>query len=90
MATKAAKRLATYRDCPGMSDPYAHTMRDHCWTCAPFWERVPHCPDDGLRLTETGYCKCCRKHFDLTDTGAAEATERWAALARQLRPEACK
>jgi hypothetical protein len=65
------KRPAVMVDCPGLQDgKYAHAMRDHCWSCAPFWERIPTCPDDGRALSLTGYCKTCRKHFSRSEVSA--------------------
>lgn len=46
-----ATQAATWVKCPGFdSDPYEHTMRDNCWSCAPFWEWIPTCPVDGTTL----------------------------------------
>ena len=77
---KASPLVAVYVDCPGMSDPRAHMMRDHCSTCAPYWERIPTCPVDGVKLRERtqmpagewkpetkGYCRTCKKHYLLQD-----------------------
>jgi len=74
--TTRTKRPAVWVDCPGMQDgAYAHSMRDGCWSCAPFWEKFPVCPDDDTRLRRSqpkawdkapdGYCRTCRKHFSL-------------------------
>ena len=49
---------AKWRDCAGMADPREHMMRDHCWNCAPFWERIPVCPNCGRKLEKTGKTKC--------------------------------
>ena len=45
-----------------------HEWRDNCWTCAPFWWDVPYCPHCGKKLTQTGYCKECRKHYEISNT----------------------
>jgi hypothetical protein len=60
------RRSAVMVDCPGVTNDgrQAHAMRDQCWNCAPFWERIPTCPDDHTKLTTSGYCKTCRKHFE--------------------------
>ena len=69
---------AVWVDCPGMTNPYEHTMRDHCSSCAPYWECFPTCPIDGKMLRDrthsptgpwkpqtTGYCRTCHKHYKL-------------------------
>ena len=73
------KPQAKFIDCPGMSEGrYYHSMRDNCWSCAPYWERIPVCPTDGKRLNPTkttgyyaeavnGYCRTCRCHFDILE-----------------------
>jgi hypothetical protein len=66
---------ARWVDCPGMADPFEHTMRDHCWNCAPFWERIPVCPDCNRKLQKRGRTKC--KHCKAwTFVGADERKER--------------
>lgn len=69
MSRVATRQAAVYRDCPGIKNDgkYGHAMRDHCWSCAPFWERIPTCPEHGSKLTVTGYCKACRRHYLLED-----------------------
>jgi len=59
---------AVWVKCPGMSDPFAHSMRDNCTSCAPFWEDVPTCPDCGGKLLKTGRAKCqkCKKYITVT------------------------
>lgn len=66
---------AKFVDCPGVTtDGLAnHAQRDGCWSCAPFWERIPVCPTDGRKLTEHGFCRTCRKHFTLEDVSVAKA-----------------
>lgn len=58
-----AKPDAIWIDCPGITNDgrMGHTMRDYCWTCAPYWERVPTCPRDGAKLQQSGYCRKCKK-----------------------------
>jgi hypothetical protein len=61
------RRAAVMVDCPGLTNDgkLGHAMRDHCWSCAPFWEQIPTCPDGHGKLTQRGYCRQCRKHFVL-------------------------
>ena len=61
------KTPAKFVPCPGITNDgkRAHAMRDFCWSCAPFWETVPVCPTDSKKLTTTGYCRACKKHFDI-------------------------
>lgn len=65
--TATARPPAVWQDCPGLQDGrYAHSMRDNCWSCAPFWETYPTCPTHGRKLSDTGYCRDCRKHYALS------------------------
>lgn len=63
------KKHALFVDCPGLSNQQEHEMRDHCYSCAPFWRRVPLCPVHRGKLTTTGWCKWCRTHYE-TKEGA--------------------
>jgi hypothetical protein len=64
---------AVWKQCPGIANPalqnpqfvLEHAMRDHCWNCAPWWENVPTCPDDGSKLQQSGYCRKCRHYYRL-------------------------
>ena len=73
---------AKFVDCPGLQEgKYAHSMRDGCWSCAPYWETIQVCPTDNVKLRQTetnwtrydpkapvkGYCRTCRKHFDISN-----------------------
>lgn len=60
---------ATIIDCPGITNDgiVAHSRRDGCWSCAPFWEKVPVCPEHGNKLSLTGYCRSCRGHYSLVE-----------------------
>mgnify|MGYP001608780255 CR=1 FL=1 len=70
---------AKFVDCPGMTNPFEHEMRDGCWSCAPYWERIPLCPVHNRKLKQTestgalwkpvtkGWCKECRTHYLLED-----------------------
>jgi len=91
---------ARFIDCPGVvSDGVGgHAMRDNCWSCAPFWARIPMCPLDthvdrwhdefgnwsgwSRKLTDNGYCKGCRKHFLLVDAQVTDGDEQ--AVATQV------
>lgn len=48
------------------SNPYI----DNCGSCMPFWGKFPICPSrrhDTLNLTEKGYCRICKRHFDMSN-----------------------
>jgi len=92
---------ANFVDCPGVvSDGVGgHAMRDGCWSCAPFWERVPLCPlsdgngghmDRSRKLTSNGYCKACQKHFTLVDSkrDVDDVLDLSAAVLQATSPEA--
>lgn len=40
---------------------------DHCWTCAPWWHKYPVCPSHKKKLSEAGYCKDCKKFYDISE-----------------------
>ncbi len=48
----------------GMSR-HINTYIDNCWGCAPFWEEYPICPTHKTKLTYKGYCKVCKKHYEI-------------------------
>lgn len=58
------KPAAIWKLCPGYdhTNPAAHSMRDFCWNCAPYWTMYPSCSRDGNMLERSGYCKKCRKY----------------------------
>lgn len=64
---ESKKAAAKWVLCAGVTNDgiAGHSMRDNCWNCAPFWEKFPTCPNDKKKLSTTGYCKECRKHFDV-------------------------
>ena len=70
MATKA-KELAVWVDCPGVTNEgrAAHSMRDACWNCDPWWERYPTCSRGHGKLTHRGFCRVCRRHYDVGKEG---------------------
>jgi len=53
-------------DCLGLKD--SHAYRDFCLSCAPFWEKIPCCPDHQTKLTEKGYCRNCKLHYEIDRT----------------------
>ncbi len=64
---RAKRRPAVMVSCPGLQDGvYAHSMRDYCWSCAPFWEHIPTCTDGHGKLKTSGYCRTCRKFYIIT------------------------
>jgi len=74
------KPLAKIVDCPGTADGY-HDYRDFCWTCAPFWEKIPVCPTHGRKLATSGWCRYCRKYYDIAgghrrNVGGLKTNER--------------
>jgi hypothetical protein len=76
-------RAAVWRQCT--SDAHRNIHIDHCWTCAPYWEAFPGCPDcgDKLRAPRRGHrpnatprarcintaCASVRRWFDLSNLG---------------------
>lgn len=54
---------AIWVDCPGVvSDGiYLHSLRDFCTTCAPWWEKIPICPNCKVKMMKSGKntCKKC-------------------------------
>lgn len=61
------KQLAKFKTClPDTPENRAeHEWRDNCWGCAPFWWEYPICPTHNDMLTKTGWCRKCRKHYDI-------------------------
>lgn len=59
------KQQAVMEICAGVrNDGLAgHSMRDGCYSCAPFWEQFPTCPVHKTQLTTKLYCKACRTHY---------------------------
>lgn len=50
---------AIWIDCPGMRNgKREHFLLDNCWSCAPFWERIPLCPTCHKKLMKQGKTKC--------------------------------
>ena len=51
---------AIWKVCPGVVNDglYAHSMRDHCTSCAPFWEKYPICQHCEKKLRKGGKTKC--------------------------------
>jgi len=44
-----------------------HQRLDFCWNCAPWWDYYPICPSHRCKLTKTGYCKSCKKYYDISE-----------------------
>jgi len=66
--TKPKKAPATWVKCPGYDEAdhgYSHSMRDGCWSCAPYWETFPVCPVHDRKLPHSGWCKTCRKYYGM-------------------------
>jgi len=61
------KQPAIWVDCPGVESEgaYGHSLRDNCWSCAPWWARIPVCPIHDKRLTDGGLCRQCRKYYSV-------------------------
>lgn len=59
------KPVAIMEVCPGViNDGIAgHSMRDGCYSCAPFWEQFPACPAHKKMLNRSLYCKDCKKYY---------------------------
>lgn len=66
---------AIYVECPGVTNDgeFGHSMRDNCWSCAPYWEKYPACPiHKTMLLTSTRHglekggkakCRKCNKFY---------------------------
>jgi hypothetical protein len=71
---------ALWTDCAGIKNDgrHAHSLRDHCTTCAPFWERVPQCPHCHKKLFKMGKTKCrsCGKFVRVTAERAPKILTR--------------
>jgi len=59
------KANAVWTRCSDNSSREEHEMRDYCWNCAPYWDWVPRCPVDGQKLALSGYCKPCKKYYNI-------------------------
>lgn len=57
------KQKAVWFTCS--EDDEYHSMKDFCSSCAPFWDTYPTCPNDGRKLNTNGYCKDCKKYYDI-------------------------
>lgn len=63
-------KKAIYVQCTG--EAHSNLYIDNCASCMPYWERYPTCPDDGTKLLESGYCRKCKRRFELTKKEVAE------------------
>ena len=71
-----SKPLAIWVKCPN-GDEADHSNYDNCWFCAPYWIDIAVCakkhPSESqpgketqMKLdSRTGYCKVCKKYYDL-------------------------
>lgn len=64
--------------CPGVVNDglFAHSMRDGCSGCAPYWEQYPICPTHGGKLRESKrgfWCSYCRKYLAKPERGDLRA-----------------
>lgn len=75
----AQKAKAVWIKCNG--EAHSNPFIDNCGVCLPYWENIPTCPTDGAKLVETsqanweagtrvGYCRACKKHFDMSPHAA--------------------
>lgn len=60
-----AKEKAIIKNCPMHED--ASIEVDNCLFCAPFWYRIPICPKHKKKLTYSGYCRDCKKYYDISE-----------------------
>lgn len=49
------------------TDEREHQYLDNCWNCAPFWWKIPLCPTHNRKLTTAGYCRDCRRFYDVSE-----------------------
>lgn len=62
------KKKAKWVLCAGYREnPQLHYLRDFCWTCAPYWEKIAVCPEHGQKIPMSGWCKSCRKYYDVRE-----------------------
>ena len=54
---------AVWVKCNG--EAHGNPFIDNCMVCIPFWGSYPKCPNCNKCLTDKGYCKNCKNHFDL-------------------------
>lgn len=75
-----AMQEANWITCPGITNDglRAHSMRDNCGTCAPFWEKIPMCPHCGGKLMKRGKTKCkkCAKFVNVGSKPCLTSEER--------------
>ena len=75
MSQRKPPEKAVWVECPGVTNEgkAAHSMRDNCWSCAPYWEKYPTCPIHGQMILTTktnnkiAWCHKCRKHYDISE-----------------------
>lgn len=42
-----------------------HSYQDNCWSCAPYWWKLPTCPTHKRKLNTSGFCKECKKFYNI-------------------------
>lgn len=74
-----AMKEAIWKVCPGIVNDgiHAHSQRDACSTCGPFWETYPSCPHCGGKLMKRGKTKCkkCAKFVQVESSPGLTAAE---------------
>ena len=64
-------KQALYVKCTDHVSVQEHEMLDHCFNCAPWWNRFPICPVHKTKLNDVptnerkGYCKECKTHYEV-------------------------
>lgn len=53
------------------SNESEHSYNDNCWGCAPFWWNIPVCPTHNEKLNVSGFCKECKKFYNLKEKSNA-------------------
>ncbi len=65
------KQKAIIISCGDRVGQFEHSMRDNCYSCAPFWDLYPICPISKHKLSNSGFCKACKKYFDISNRDKA-------------------
>ncbi len=55
---------AEIKECIGIA--HDNSFINHCMRCLPFWGKIPVCPEHYYKLTKKGYCKDCKKHYEIS------------------------
>lgn len=59
---------ALWRECAGEAHFPGNAYIDTCSGCVPFWHWYPVCPNDGVRLSMSGWCVGCLRYCDASRT----------------------